>query len=417
MALLLSFLPAAGFANPVLNRDFSNVPIEAPTLERGVAALTNGDLTGARSIFQTLTSQKPQTYQPYLGLFEVELRQKKPAAAEGWLSKGLDVLPGEAHLMRASAALADMRGRYADEARWLERIVAADPNAIGSILDLANLYHGKMKKTREAGTLYARAVQISPFNADAQYRYAAFMAEQNNLDAALKALDAAQQASPKNPIPSITAAQLYRRANLPKKAMEKADAALAISPDLEVAKLFRASLFQESGRYGTAMGIYAEILKAKPKSVAALLGSGLSNQALGRQDDAAKDFRAVVSLDPHNVVALNNLAWISAEKKKDIPQARAWIAHAIEKAGDDAALRDTSGWLFHQSGDLEMARAELRHGIRLHPSATLYYHLGVVDAQLGRKAAAAHLFQQALQLNPSLAPALTALWELEPAPT
>ena len=49
--------------------------------ENAIAALAHNELARASSLFQTLANRDPHTYQPYIGLSDVEIRRGDYAAA------------------------------------------------------------------------------------------------------------------------------------------------------------------------------------------------------------------------------------------------------------------------------------------------------------------------------------------------
>ena len=394
---------------------------DAATPENGIAALARGDLNQASDIFQNLASRDPHSDEAYIGLSDVEIRRQNYTAADAWLLKGIAANPDDTGLPRARAHLADIQGHYHGEERLLTAASSDHPKDAGILLDLAHLYGGPLDDPKRALACYAAAAKAAPANADVQYAYARALAAQKHIADALTVLDAAQNAAPKNPIPSLTAAQIYLRDKKLKDALDKVDQVLRITPGLEAGNLLRGAILQGYGRTNEALQTYAAILKADEKSVPAHLGAGLVKQALGQSALAAQEFETVLAADPRNIVALNNLAWLAAEKegrsKDDLALARQRIARAIGLSPDDAALRDTSGWLYYRSGDLDAAWKDLNRGLTFAPSASLYYHMGVVEAELGRKKSAAKMFQQALQREPWMEPAMTALWELDSRPS
>ena len=331
--------------------------------------------------------------------------------------KGIAANPDDTHLPRARAHLADIQHHYRQEERLLTDAAAAHPGDTGILLDLARLYGGPLDDPQRALESYEAAAKAAPNDADVQYAYAKALAAQKRIADALAVLDAAQKAAPQNPIPSLTAAQIYLRDRRLKDALDKVDAVLRITPGLEAANLLRGAVLQSYGRYREALDTYEAILKTDAKSVPAHLGAGLVKQAMDRKDDAAQEFEIVLDADPNNVVALNNLAWRATETKNGLGLARQRIARAIGLQPDDAALRDTSGWLYYRAGNLDAAWKELNRGLTFAPSASLCYHMGVVDAELGRKQTAIKLFQQALKLEPWMDSAMTALWELDKRPS
>ena len=94
----------------------------------------------------------------------------------------------------------------------------------------------------------------------------------------------------------------------------------------------------------------------------------LGQAALAKQDyaTAAREFRAVVDLQPNNTTALNNLAWASAQIKD--PKAIEYAEKANRLAPNQPAIMDTLGMLLVEKGDTERGLPLLRDAIKVSPS-------------------------------------------------
>jgi tetratricopeptide (TPR) repeat protein len=95
----------------------------------------------------------------------------------------------------------------------------------------------------------------------------------------------------------------------------------------------------------------------------------------GRGDQSAKVWREVLTLDPDNLVARNNLAWMLAQQDGQGPQALALIQQAIAKHGARPELLDTRAVVYLATGDAPAAVRDLEQAIRAAPTPARYFHL------------------------------------------
>ena len=86
----------------------------------------------------------------------------------------------------------------------------------------------------------------------------------------------------------------------------------------------------------------SELLPDEPVAQGTL---ALVLDASGRKADAERAYRATLELDPENAIAMNNLAFLLAERGEDLDQAAGLARRAVELAPDDADMIDTAGWV------------------------------------------------------------------------
>ena len=65
----------------------------------------------------------------------------------------------------------------------------------------------------------------------------------------------------------------------------------------------------------------------------------------GKKEEAERAYRATLQLDPDDAVAMNNLAFLLAERGGDLDQALALANRAAELIPGDADMIDTAGWV------------------------------------------------------------------------
>lgn len=129
-------------------------------------------------------------------------------------------------------------------------------------------------------------------------------------------------------------------------------------------------------------------------------------QASGQRDAAAKEYELLVSQQPKNAVALNNLAWLYFESND--PRAADLAHRALAEAPENPAILDTVGWIRVQQGQVEQGVQLLRQAAEKAPrEAEIRYHLGAALARSGDMARARQ------ELEAAVAGAGEAAWKAE----
>jgi tetratricopeptide (TPR) repeat protein len=145
-----------------------------------------------------------------------------------------------------------------------------------------------------------------------------------------------------------------------------------------------------------------EALKKSPKA-AAPLRSDLATIYLqeGRYDEAESLFREILSSDPEDLKALNNLAWILALRDSSkTDEALELINRAIEIRGPVPSLVDTRAVVLIRGGQLDQAVQELRNAQALEPkNPSLALHMAWAYQSGDKTEEARQAFERAEKLG------------------
>jgi predicted Zn-dependent protease len=120
----------------------------------------------------------------------------------------------------------------------------------------------------------------------------------------------------------------------------------------------------------------------------------------GQTDRAIEVYEQILAAHPGELLARNNLAYLYAEKGKNLDRAYAWAAELVRAFPKEGNWRDTLGWVCYRAGRREEALEHLREAVRLAPErAALHYHLGQVLLAADQPQEAAEALRKALQLG------------------
>ena len=124
----------------------------------------------------------------------------------------------------------------------------------------------------------------------------------------------------------------------------------------------------------------------------------------GANDDAIERYRRVLKMDPSNVAALNNLAYVLARFKLGaLEEATQLARRANSLAPRSPNILDTLAWILHLAGDDRGASAPAAEAARLAPDDPLILlHSATILAATGGVDLAAKLLARAVELDPAM---------------
>jgi uncharacterized protein (TIGR03790 family) len=120
-------------------------------------------------------------------------------------------------------------------------------------------------------------------------------------------------------------------------------------------------------------------------------------------EKAEAGYRAVLEATPDNWLALNNLAYSLAVRRKSPKEALPLAEKAYKVSNSHASVADTLGWIYYLTGDKEKAKGLLEPAAKgLPENAEVHLHLAVVSADLGQMLQATEELNRALKLDSKL---------------
>jgi tetratricopeptide (TPR) repeat protein len=166
----------------------------------------------------------------------------------------------------------------------------------------------------------------------------------------------------------------------------------------------RLASYKNNEAMNTAETLLWMLLEKYPHSVEALGTLAVLEQVKGLYRESATLYQQVLVLEPANLVALNNLAWILCERQNEYEQALELVQRGLEMEPDYVDMIDTRGVIFHRLGQYDKAVADFKKCLELYPdgtpsAVTTYMHLGRSLAELGQSDKASEALRQALDLN------------------
>jgi len=161
---------------------------------------------------------------------------------------------------------------------------------------------------------------------------------------------------------------------------------------------------EDSQAKKTAENILRVILENDSDCIEAMSALAMLLQITGRSAESAPLYQKILTVQPDNVIAINNLAWIMSEEQGKHQQALELAQRGLRIAPNYIDLVDTRGVVYYKLGQYDRAIQDFTRCLRLYPTGTpsavaSYLHLGKALAKLGQKDEAVESLKKALELN------------------
>lgn len=139
-----------------------------------------------------------------------------------------------------------------------------------------------------------------------------------------------------------------------------------------------------------------KLLKSSPNNSEALMIIGVINEGQGKLEAARDAYEKLLETNPNFGSALNNLAYLYAEKLNNHARARELALRARERLPNDPHVSDTLGWVLYRNEEYVRALGLLKESAASLPeSYTVHYHLGAAAYKMGEETVAIDALRRA----------------------
>lgn len=142
-----------------------------------------------------------------------------------------------------------------------------------------------------------------------------------------------------------------------------------------------------------------EAMGREPKNAALRTQLGDVMDLLGKYEEAERCYHEALRLEPGNVMALNNLAWLLAQRADRGDEALRQINRAIGAVGPRGELLDTRAMVQLKRGRPAEALADLQDAVRESLTPTRCFHLARAHLEAKDRPAAARELRRAADLG------------------
>lgn len=157
------------------------------------------------------------------------------------------------------------------------------------------------------------------------------------------------------------------------------------------------------GKVDSARQILEELLRSDERNVEARALLASVEHMASNWEAAAQQYRKVLEVQPRNVLALNNLAFLLVDRLAQPDEGLQMAQKAKELAPESLAVDDTLGWAYFHKGFYGSAIQHLERAANHKETTALRkYHLAMAYWKAGEQAKARAALEQARRLDPGL---------------
>jgi tetratricopeptide (TPR) repeat protein len=336
----------------------------------------------------------------------------------------------------AKLALGELQlahGETSSAVQTADEVLRADPTNLPARLMRSNalMRLGEGDKAREE---IATELKMFPKSNEVVFQLGQLEFTEKNYKQAEAAFQALLQANDPRGLPGIMETKVAQ--SQWDQAIEIAQKQLKQAPDRADYRLSLAKIYFRAGRYAEAASQYQMLIDKNPKiaDLYVRLGESKGNgkdmngaieafrkakeidpanylpvlelallyNRTGRDEEARKTYEEVIKLQPDNVEALNNLAYIKADNGVDLDQALAYAQRAQQKRPNDPNVIDTLALIYIHKNLTDDSLRMLRDLVSKTPNnATFHLHLALALYQKGDRPEAKKELETALRNKPN----------------
>jgi len=364
------------------------------------ALLRAGDTDAAAREFRATLKDRPDLLPARLALARIDELKGNYSECLQFSDDILGAQPDllEARFLRISALIAARRYQVARlELAGLEKQMPANTEVQFQMasLDTAEAkFHEaeiRLQKLSENDQSRIRAVQ----------GLASVYAESNRLDLAWSLLSAELSRDPNSELIRSAAAEIALRSNRYNDALRLFGELVKGDPQSARYRMSLGAAFQLKGDMGHAIACYEKAVELAPGDPAVVAALADALRVAERPTDAIAQYRRVLSIEPDNVYAMNNLAFLLGETGGDLEEALGLASKAVGGMPAEDSFKDTLGFIYVKRNQGREGAQILQALSRKYPSnPDIRYHFGLALAEMGQKARAQTELEAALSDSP-----------------
>ncbi|MES2760362.1 MAG: XrtA/PEP-CTERM system TPR-repeat protein PrsT [Pseudomonadota bacterium] len=283
---------------------------------KGLVHVGKQDLAQARASFAKALALQPSYFPAAANLAQLELRNKKPAAARQHLLAFLEKNPTNIDAMTALASLSASDGKKEEATKWLEQASAVNPNAIAPAVNLIGQYlqTGLNQKALDTAAKLQVVHRDNPDLLDLLGKGQLANGEKEN---ALDTYKKLAVALPRSAHAQMQVAALHLMMKRSAAAEEYLKAALAMQPDFPAAQLALAELYVRKGWNELALMTAASLQRNHPKAAAGFQLEGDVNMAQGKPALALDAYEQAIAFSKTSELTIKAANALRAAGRQD----------------------------------------------------------------------------------------------------
>jgi tetratricopeptide (TPR) repeat protein len=364
----------------------------------GQALMAKGDLDRARGQFQESLRRRPHFLPSLVALAEVSQRKRDFAQMLQYANEALAVNPRftRARILRATALVATQKYVEArSELASLEQDFPQnlDVQVLIAGLDFAAKKYGeaetRLLKVFEKDKLVALADLVEVYGAE------------KRPDKALSLLTVELSKSPDSVAVRTLLGDTALRSAKYDMALEQYKRLQAQGVRSAQLQMRLGNAYELKGDFKNALASYEAAQNLAPGDPAVSAGLADALRLLGRNQEAIANYRSLLTREPDNAIALNNLAYLLIDDPQKLDEAQRLVEHALRVAPRNPDFADTQGMVYLKKNLGDRATRVFSELVRKYPGNVQYrYHHGLSLLQTGQRVKAKVEMEAALRKAP-----------------
>ncbi|HVM59651.1 MAG TPA: tetratricopeptide repeat protein [Verrucomicrobiae bacterium] len=306
------------------------------------------------------------------------------------------------HLVPAQLLLADayrVQGNFESAIKVYDALEKLVPRA-ADVPFLMGMTLLQQKKTTEARAAFSRALELSPDDFAAVEQLVDMDLVDKQYKAALQRIQPLLDRNPKAAEGRLIQAKIYLAQSDAKQAESALLKAIELRPDSRAAHLMLARLYVDNHQEQKALDDLRAFLEKNPKEDGAWMLMAMTQERQKDYHGARDTYEKLLAMDPRYVPAMNNLAWLYAERLGQLNKGYEIASKAHELQPLNPLAADTLGWILYRMKQYPRAARLLQESAaKLGGQPDVQLHLGLAYYMLGREEPARAALQRALDLK------------------
>jgi putative PEP-CTERM system TPR-repeat lipoprotein len=370
---------------------FETVLVKDPTSAQALLAIAalraqaGGSTDEVATLIGKAVTAKPTETGPRLALIAHYIKANEPKKAVAAAQEAIAALPDRPEILDAAGRAYQAAGDSNQAINTYKTLAQLRPESPVAFLRMAEIQIAANDNPAALDNLN-RALVINPDLDQARRAVIALDLSGGRTKEALAAARDVQKKRPTDPVGYVLEGNIHASTKAWSEAAATYRAGLKQAASTDLAVHLHAAL-DAGGKGSEADGFASSWMKEHPKDRAFRLY--LAQAAIGKKDyaSAARQYRALLEVEPNDALALNNLAWTAGQLKD--PKALEYAEKADKLSPNNAVILDTMGMLLVEKGETARGVELLQKAVALAPkAASIRLNLASALVKSGQKEAA-----------------------------
>lgn len=376
-AVLLASLADTQLGNPeAATKRLEKLVNEAPQLQAPKAALASlytqsGQRERAVDLLVDVANLKPEAIRPLQQAGRVYAQNHTLSETKTWLEEVAKTHPElERNTDTLLALVAIDQEQLADAraalSKWTDTDFEPVKLAYGQLLLAETKAAINNKAWGQARAKAAEAIALEPKNISFALLPAGIAQMEGKLEDAFSAVDAVEKTHGEVSATILSRARLLQQQKGSKAAYDYLSEKWQTTKNIQLMPPLTGLAKVEDPN--ALDSLTKRWVQDAPQNLAAHLARADWLLTNGQEADAADHYEQVLSRQPNNIAALNNLAWTL--RNENTERALKLAKRASELSPDNPAVLDTYGWILHLAGQHKEAKVSIEKALELAPGNT-----------------------------------------------